>query len=152
MKNLTYLLIAGGALGQVNILKLVGYPYEESNTIEDSLEPEMEHTKKGKVTYTLSKTSLGNPISLEATTERYCVYCENLMDPNLLHPDYPEGVGECYFEAATSFNSTCEHWKPNEKIRYWLSKGYMEHNREGWPRKPWYQVFDDGPDGEKGTR
>ena len=51
-----------------------------------------------------------------------------------------------------SFDESCEKWKPNKKVRFWLSKGYMEHNPEGWPRKPWYQVFDDGPDGEKKAR
>jgi hypothetical protein len=103
-------------------------------------------------TYILIKTCLGNPISLEVTTEEYCVYCKHMSDPNLRNPAYPNGVGECYFEAEADFKDTCEHWKPNEMVRFWLSKGYMENNPDGWPRQPWYQLFDDGPDGLTATR
>ena len=80
-------------------------------------------TVENKKTYTLTKTCLGNPISLEVTTERYCVYCQRLKGPNLRHQGYPKGVGECYFEAEASFGDTCDHWKPNDKVRFWLSKG-----------------------------
>lgn len=109
-----------------------------------------------KVTYKLTKTCLTNPLDLEVTTEKYCVYCKHLRDPNLRDPDYPKGVGECSNysspKSVVSFDDSCGQWEPNTKVRFWLSKGYMEHNLEGWPRKPWYQVFDDGPDGERGTR
>lgn len=107
--------------------------------------------------YRLTKTSLGNPLILEVQTEKYCVYCKHLSEPNLQDLDYPKGAGECSNwglsgkKDLVSFDETCRHWKPNTKVRFWLSKGYMKHNREAWPRKPWYQVFDDGPDGEKGT-
>lgn len=107
--------------------------------------------------YILIKTNLGNPLNLEVKTEKFCVYCEHLQEPNLRDPQYPKGVGECSNfnvsnKGVVSFDNTCGGWKANTKVRFWLSKGYMEHNQEGWPRKPWYQVFDDGPDGEKGTR
>ena len=109
-----------------------------------------------KVTYRLTLTCLGNPLDLEVSTEKYCVYCTHLRDPNLNDPTYPKGVGECANydndKSVVSFDDVCEHWIPNTKVRFWLSKGYMEHNLEGWPRKPWYELFDDGPDGEKGTR
>ncbi len=101
--------------------------------------------------YTLSQTCLGNPLSLSVKTEKLCVYCRHLQDPDLRAAEYPKGVGECYY-GVHSFDDTCEHWTPNIKVRFWLSKGYMEHNLEGWPRKPWYEVFDDGPDGEESTR
>jgi len=105
--------------------------------------------------YILLKTSLGNPLYLEVKTEKLCVYCNYLMDPNLRDYDYPKGVGECSNYSSgknvVSFDDSCELWQPNTKVRFWLSKGYMEHNLEGWPRNPWYQLFDDGPDGEKGT-
>ena len=106
--------------------------------------------------YRLQRTSLNNLLDLEVKTEKYCVYCKHLRNPNLLHPDYSKGAGDCNNwghsgKDLVSFDETCIHWKPNTKVRFWLSKGYMEHNPEGWPRKPWYQVFDDGPDGEKGT-
>jgi HEAT repeat protein len=103
--------------------------------------------------YTLKKTCLDNPFKLEVKTEKHCVYCDRLSDPNLREPDYPKGAGYCSIKNdAVSFDDTCENWMPNARVRFWLSKGYMEHNLEGWPRVPWYQVFDDGPDGEKGTR
>jgi hypothetical protein len=112
--------------------------------------------RKGTVTYTLTKTSLGNPLNLTVRTQKYCVYCSHLRDPNLRDSQRPRGVGECSNygsgKAVVDFDDTCEHWEPNSRVRFWLSKGYLEHNREGWPRKPWYQVFDDGPDGEQGTR
>jgi hypothetical protein len=103
--------------------------------------------------YTLIKTCLNNPLKLEVRTEKYCVYCNYLVDPNLHDPSYPKGVGECSLpKGVVSFDNTCENWIPNKNVRFWLSKGYMENNQEGWPREPWYQVYDDGPDGEKGTR
>ncbi len=106
--------------------------------------------------YSFKETCLGKPLELEARTEMYCVYCKYLRDPNLLDPDSPDGIGECSnYESGrdvTGFKGSCSLWEPNTKVRFWLSKGYMQHNREGWPREPWYQVFDDGPDGEKGTR
>lgn len=105
-----------------------------------------------KSTYLLSKTCLGNPFNLEGTPAHYCVYCQHLTDPNLRHPDYPVGVGECYFEADASFKGTCEHWTTNDRVRFWLSIGYMENNPDGWSRNPWYQLFDDGQDGLKATR
>ncbi|HEX04351.1 MAG TPA: hypothetical protein ENH10_04225 [Bacteroidetes bacterium] len=102
--------------------------------------------------YRLAKTSLNNPLDLEVTTEKYCVYCKHLTDPNLRDSNYPKGVGDCLLQMKdASFDESCEKWRPNKKVRFWLSKGYMKHNREGWPKKPWYQVFDDGHDGEKGT-
>ncbi|MCJ7693936.1 MAG: HEAT repeat domain-containing protein [Anaerolineaceae bacterium] len=100
--------------------------------------------------YTLMKTSLGNRMHLEVSTERWCVYCEELRDVDLLDPDYPLGVGECLY-GVRSFDDTCKYWKHNTKVRFWLSKGYMQNNLDGWPRRPWYRLFDDGPDGEKGT-
>lgn len=109
-----------------------------------------------RATYRLTETCLGNPLNIEVTTEKYCVYCKHLRDPNLRNPGYPKGVGECSnygsSKSVVSFDDTCEYWQPNTKVRFWLSKGYMAHNLEGWPRRPWYQVFDDGPDGERGTR
>lgn len=106
--------------------------------------------------YHLKKTCLGNPLDLKVRTERFCVYCKHLSDPNLRDRAHPKGIAECSNyksgKSVVNFNDTCDLWLPNFKVRYWLSKGYMLHNRDGWPRKPWYQVFDDGPDGEKGTR
>lgn len=106
--------------------------------------------------YKLNQTCLGNPLVLIARTEKYCVYCMHLRDPNLHNPTYPKGAGECANygsgKSVVSFDDTCEHWNPNTKVRFWLSKGYVEHNLDGWPKKPWYQLFDDGPDGEEGTR
>lgn len=103
------------------------------------------------VRYRLTATCLDNPLDLEVATEKFCVYCAHLRDPA-----YPKGVGECsnygISKSVVSFDDICEHWTANTKVRFWLSKGYMENNLEGWPRRPWYQVFDDGPDGEKGTR
>lgn len=115
------------------------------------------HQQDGQsASYKLVKTCLGNPLELDVTTERLCVYCKHLRGPNLRDLDYPKGVGECSnyssSKSVVSFDDSCELWEPNTKVRFWLSKGYMGHNLEGWPRKPWYQVFDDGPDGEKGTR
>lgn len=100
--------------------------------------------------YTFMKTSLGNRMSLEVSTERLCVYCEQLRNVDLLDPGYPKGVGECPY-GVHSFDDTCEHWKHNTNVRFWLSKGYMQNNQDGWPRRPWYRLFDDGPDGEKAT-
>ena len=106
--------------------------------------------------YSFKETSLGNPLDLEARTEMYCIYCKSLRDPNLRDPANPDGIGECSnYGSGVSvarFKSSCELWEPNTKVRFWISKGYMQHNLEGWPRKPWYQVFDDGPDGKAGTR
>jgi hypothetical protein len=82
----------------------------------------------------------------------YCVYCKYLRDPSFTKTI---GIGECSNysseKSVVRFDDSCSLWEPNKKVRYWLSKGYMQHNMDGWPRKPWYQVFDDGPDGEKGT-
>jgi len=100
--------------------------------------------------YTFMKTSLGNRMHLEVSTERLCVYCEELGNVDLVDPDYPQGVGKCAY-GVHSFDDSCEHWKHNTKMPYWLSKGYMQNNQEGWPRRPWYRLFDDGPDGEKAT-
>jgi hypothetical protein len=75
-----------------------------------------------------------------------------LKDPNLRHPKYPKGGGYCYFQSETSFDNTCDEWKPNEMVRFWLSKGYMQNNPDGWPKKPWYALFDDGADGLAATR
>jgi HEAT repeat protein len=124
--------------------------------LEDVKPPAASSDSKG-ATYRLTQTCLGNPLDLEVTTEELCVYCKHLRDPNLRDPQYPKGVGECSNygrseKGVVSFDDTCSHWAPNTKVRFWLSKGYMEHNLEGWPRRPWYRVFDDGPDGEKGTR
>jgi len=106
--------------------------------------------------YHLKETCLGNPLDLKVRTERFCVYCQYLSDPNLRDRTHPYGIAECSNyksgKSVVNLNDTCDLWLPNFKVRYWLSKGYMLHNRDGWPRKPWYQVFDDGPDGEKGTR
>lgn len=109
-----------------------------------------------KITYRITKTCINNPIDLEATTEKYCVYCQYLIDVNLRDPDFPKGVGECMNygspNSVVSFDDSCELWESTKTVNYWLSLGFMEHNLFGWPKKPWYQVFDDGPDGEKGTR
>jgi len=106
--------------------------------------------------YRFRQTSLGNPLDLKVRTERICIYCTHLSDPNLRDPAHPRGIAECSNyssgKSVVAFDDTCELWAPNYKVRYWLSKGYMLHNQDGWPRTPWYQVFDDGPDGEKGTR
>jgi hypothetical protein len=113
------------------------------------------HMEGSLARYRFSETSLGNPLDLEAKTEKYCVYCRYLRDPNLRDAKYPKGVGECANygsgNSVVSFDDSCELWEPNTKVRFWISKGYMANNREGWPKSPWYQVFDDGPDGEKGT-
>ena len=105
--------------------------------------------------YRFRQTSLGNPLDLKARTERICIYCTHLSDPNLRDPAHPRGIAECSNHSSgksvVAFDDKCELWAPNIKVRYWLSKGYMLHNQDGWPRTPWYQVFDDGPDGEKGT-
>jgi len=105
-----------------------------------------------KVTYKLTETCLGNPLDLEVSTEKFCIYCKHLSQPDFGDPDYPKGFAGCSRKAEVSLDDSCERWEPNTKVRYWLSKGCMEYNIDGWPRKPWYQVFDDGPDGEKGTR
>lgn len=109
--------------------------------------------KDGKFAiYHFTQTNLGNPLDLEVRTEMYCVYCKYLRDPSFTKSI---GIGECSNygseKSVVKFDDSCSLWEPNKKVRYWLSKGYMQHNKEGWPRKPWYQVFDDGPDGEKGT-
>jgi hypothetical protein len=108
-----------------------------------------------KVTYRIKQTCLGKPLNLEVTTEKFCVYCAHLRDPKIGGLRYRKGVGECANynsgKSVVRFNDSCEHWTQNSRVRFWLSKGYMEHNPEGWPKKPWYQLFDDGPDGEKGT-
>ena len=107
-------------------------------------------------TYTLNKTCLGNPLDLEVETEQLCVYCQSLRDPSFGEINFPKGVGECSDygsdKSVVSLSDTCEDWEPNTMVRFWLSKGYMENNLEGWPRKPWYRTFDDGPDGKAGTR
>jgi len=131
-----------------NALDQIGIPHDEELPIG---------VKDAKMsTYRLSKTSLGNPLDVEVTTERECVYCEHLRDQNLRDPGFPKGVGECSnydsSKSVVGFDDSCTLWKSNSKVRFWLSKGYMRHNLEGWPITPWYQVFDDGPDGEKGTR
>ena len=109
--------------------------------------------KENKVTYTLTETSLGNPISIQVTTQQYCVYCKHFTDPEFNDYAFPDGGGYCrVWNGAAGFKDSCKHWEPNTKVRYWLSSGYMLNNRSGYPKRPWYQVFDDGPDGEKGTR
>lgn len=102
--------------------------------------------------YRLQKTCLGNPLDLQVTTEKRCVYCASLRDPSFSDPEFPEGVGVCQLHGAVGFRRSCESWVPNKKVRFWLSKGDVQNNREGWPRRPWYVLFDDGPDGEAGTR
>lgn len=62
------------------------------------------------------------------------------------------GIVQKETKAKWGWTTLVKTWEPNTKVRFWLSKGYMMHNIEGWPKKPWYEVFDDGPDGEKGTR
>ncbi|MFC2168027.1 hypothetical protein ACFLRW_03510 [Acidobacteriota bacterium] len=120
---------------------------------EETRKKRITKPKKG-VTYKLTKTSLSNPLNIEVTTEKYCVYCKHLSDPNLREPGYSKGAGYCTKnnKGEMGLDDSCENWEQNTKVRYWLSKGYMENNIEGWPRKPWYPVFDDGPDGKKGTR
>ena|SRR3989304_3722892 len=109
-----------------------------------------------KAQYKLTQTCLGNPLDLEVETEQFCVYCQSLIDPNFRDASYPKGVAECSnyesSKSVVSLDDTCSLWAPNTKVRFWLSKGYMQHNLEGMPRSPWYQTFDDGPDGERGTR
>jgi hypothetical protein len=109
-----------------------------------------------KVSYKLTATSLDNPLDLDVETERLCVYCASLMDPNFSDPAYPKGVAECSNygsnSGVVSLDHSCDLWQPNKKVRFWLSRGHMSNNLEGMPRKPWYETFDDGPDGIKGTR
>lgn len=107
-----------------------------------------------KVTYKLTQTSLGNPLDIEVTTKKHCVYCKSITDINLQEPGYKKGAAYCTEgnKGEMGLDDSCKNWEPNTKVRFWLSKGYMMHNIEGWPKKPWYEVFDDGPDGEKGTR
>jgi hypothetical protein len=122
-------------------------------TSQPSIQKEdpMEKTK-----YTFSKTCLGNPLNLDVETEKYCIYCKSIGEPNFRDPSYPMGFAECKnyesSNATPALNKTCELWEENSKVRFWLSKGYMENNLEGLPKKPWYQLFDDGPDGIKGTK
>jgi hypothetical protein len=105
--------------------------------------------KEGMVTYTLIETSLGNPMSLPVTTQQYCVYCERFSDPEFRDPAFPDGGGYCSsWNGAVSFKDSCNRWKPITKVRYWISKGYMTTKS----LRTWHQLFDDGPDGEKGTR
>lgn len=157
-----------------HIVKLLKDPYEEvqihakvalgsfdTPEAKRALKPKTSEFEKpfevdGKYAkYRFRQTSLGNPLDLKVRTERICIYCTHLSDPNLRDPAHPRGIAECSNHSSeksvVAFDDTCELWAPNIKVRYWVSKGYMLHNQDGWPRTPWYQVFDDGPDGEKGT-
>jgi hypothetical protein len=108
--------------------------------------------KTSKVSYTFSEGCLGSPISLQATTEQFCVYCSYFSDPEFHDPAFPKGGGFCgHWNGAVGFDDSCVHWEPNTQVKYWLSKGYMENTRSNYPRNPWYQVFDE-PDGERGAR
>jgi hypothetical protein len=114
------------------------------------------HELADEVRYRLTATSLGNPLELEVSSRHYCVYCAHLSDPQFNDPRLPRGIAECSNfssqKSVVALDDSCELWEPNTRVRFWLSRGYMENNTEGWPRKPWYALFDDGPDGEAGTR
>lgn len=173
--------VALSALGELgdpkavpNIIKLLDDPYDrvqvyartalgrfDTPEAKFALQPKPVKVEKpvefdgNYAKYRFTQTSLGNPLDLEVRTERICIYCTSLSDPNLRDPTQPRGIAECANhssgQSVVNFDDTCELWAPNYKVRYWLSRGYMLHNQDGWPRTPWYQVFDDGPDGEKGT-
>ena len=113
---------------------------------------EVNPDKEKMITYTVTETCLGNPISIQVRTEQYCVYCKHFSDPEFHDPAFPGGGGYCCRgNGGIGFKDSCKDWEPNTKVRYWLSKGYMQNNREGCPRSPWYKVFDDGPDGAEGA-
>ncbi len=109
--------------------------------------------KKTEVTYTLTEGCMGSPVSIEAATEQYCVYCNSFSDPEFRDPAFPGGGGYCdYWNGAVGMKDSCKHFKPTPKVKSWLSKGYMLNNTSGYPRTPPYHVFDDAPDGERGAR
>jgi len=104
--------------------------------------------KENTVTYTLTETSLGNPTSIQATTTQHCVYCENFSDPEFRDPAFPEGGGYCKsWNGSIGFKDSCKDWRPNVRVKYWFSKGYMRAKG----RAVRYQLIDDGPVGEKGA-
>jgi len=103
--------------------------------------------------YTITETSLGNPIALSVSTEQLCVYCRHFGDPEFRDPAFPKGGGYCGLRnGAIGFDQSCKDWEPTSKVKYWLSRGYMANNHNGYPRNPWYTSFDDGPDGAAGAR
>lgn len=113
---------------------------------------ELNPNKTSKVSYTLTEGSLGSPISLQVTTEQFCVYCDYFSDPEFHDPAFPTGGGFCgRRNGAIGFDDSCINWESPTKVKYWLSEGYMQNTRSNYPRNPWYQLFDD-PDGERGAR
>jgi len=106
-----------------------------------------------RATYVITETSLGNPISLQVSTEQFCVYCAHFGDPEFRDPAFPKSGGYCgRRNGAMGFDQSCKDWAPTSKVKYWLSKGYLANNHNGYPRNPWYSLFDDGPDGAAGAR
>jgi hypothetical protein len=103
--------------------------------------------------YLLTKTSLDNPLRLQVSTEQQCFYCTHFGDPEFRDSAFPKGGGYCGSRnGAIGFDQSCKDWAPTTKVKYWLSRGYMANNHNGYPRSPWYKVFDDGPDGAAGAR
>ncbi len=103
--------------------------------------------------YVIKETSLGKPLQLQVSTEQLCVYCTHFGDPEFRDPAFPKGGGYCGSRnGAVGFDQSCKKWAPTTKVKYWLSKGYMTNQHNGYPRTPWYKLFDDGPDGEAGAR
>ena len=103
--------------------------------------------------FSISETSLGNPLQLQVSTEQLCVYCTHFGDPEFRDPAFPKGGGYCGLRnGAIGFDQSCKDWAAITKVKYWLSKGYLENNHNGYPRSPWYKLFDDGPDGASGAR
>lgn len=114
---------------------------------------EENHDLHKRISYTITETSLGKPLKLQVSTDQMCVYCRHFGDPEFGDPAFPKGGGYCSRRnGAIGFDQSCKDWAPTSKVKYWLSKGYMANNHNGYPKNPWYQVFDDGPDGAAGAR
>ncbi len=96
-------------------------------------------TKTAKVSYTLTRGSK----SVQATTEKFCIYCDEFNDPEYYDPAFPRGGGYCgNWNGAVGFDDSCIHWKHPTHACSWLVKAYMQSSSNNYPASPWHQLFD----------